>query len=351
MPRMGKTVVVAVTDASGTLRQARGSTLIDQQRYLPFGAERTDVTSPSAAGTDYGYTGQRELDPSTGGLMDYKARFYSVYLNRFVQSDTIVPNMFYSQSLNRYAYVNNSPMNYVDPSGHICVESDGDSDVGMAGNCHGGSNPKYEPGLQGPKWSPRRGNPKLPEPSGNNVELNIIAGISVEAEGYDGNPTSIGLLYFSIGLVTDNTGEFQFYYSTMNKTYIPGSSSHMGGYLSGPAEKDRPSNAYGLGISASYGVIIGKDFKTGKFLGEGYSTSYPTGTPFSVGHSEPYDKNLNYDVYSLSFGGGFSMGTVSTHTEDIGNPIQIPSQFVPMCQRVGFCGAYPSINPHTVPIR
>ena len=53
--------------------------------------------------------------------MDYKARFYSVYLNRFVQPDTIVPNMFYSQSLNRYAYVNNSPVNYIDPSGHMPV--------------------------------------------------------------------------------------------------------------------------------------------------------------------------------------------------------------------------------------
>ncbi|MBE7435993.1 MAG: hypothetical protein HS100_18900 [Anaerolineales bacterium] len=49
-------------------------------------------------------------------------------------------------------------MNYTDPSGHICVESDGDSDAGMAGNCHGGSNPKYKPGLQGPKWNPKSGN-------------------------------------------------------------------------------------------------------------------------------------------------------------------------------------------------
>ncbi|MBE7435997.1 MAG: hypothetical protein HS100_18920 [Anaerolineales bacterium] len=49
-------------------------------------------------------------------------------------------------------------MNYTDPSGHICVESDGDSDVGMAGNCNGGSNPKHKPGLQGPKWNPRLGN-------------------------------------------------------------------------------------------------------------------------------------------------------------------------------------------------
>ncbi|MBE7435986.1 MAG: hypothetical protein HS100_18865 [Anaerolineales bacterium] len=40
-------------------------------------------------------------------------------------------------------------MNYTDPSGHICVESDGDSDVGMAGNCSGKSNPNYKGGLMG----------------------------------------------------------------------------------------------------------------------------------------------------------------------------------------------------------
>ena len=146
---LGSTSIV--TDAAGTV--------ISQTRYK-IGAERTDVTSPSPAGTDYGYTGQRELDPGMGGLMDYKARFYSVYLNRFVQPDSIVPNMFYSQNLNRYAYVNNSPMNYTDPSGHICVESDGDSDVGMAGNCHGKSNPNYKSGLQGPKWRDKQKNEK-----------------------------------------------------------------------------------------------------------------------------------------------------------------------------------------------
>lgn len=67
--------------------------------------------------------------------------------NTFAQADSIIPPGV--QGLDRYAYVNNSPMNYTDPSGHICVESDGDSDVGMAGNCGGGSNPNYRRGLQG----------------------------------------------------------------------------------------------------------------------------------------------------------------------------------------------------------
>jgi uncharacterized protein RhaS with RHS repeats len=63
--------IVAVTDENGTL--------ISQQRYLPFGGVREDAGTISQ--TDYGYTSQRNLDSGIG-LMDYKARFYSPYLNQ-----------------------------------------------------------------------------------------------------------------------------------------------------------------------------------------------------------------------------------------------------------------------------
>jgi len=39
-------------------------------------------------------------------------------LGRFIQADTLVPNPSVPQSLNRYAYVGNNPVRYVDPSGH-----------------------------------------------------------------------------------------------------------------------------------------------------------------------------------------------------------------------------------------
>jgi len=51
--------------------------------------------------------------------MDYRARFYSPVLGRFTQPDTIIPDLTNSQAWNRYSYVNNSPIMYVDPSGHI----------------------------------------------------------------------------------------------------------------------------------------------------------------------------------------------------------------------------------------
>jgi hypothetical protein len=52
------------------------------------------------------------------GLMDYKARFYDPYLNHMTQPDTIVPGAGNPQSWNRFSYVKNNPINFIDPTGH-----------------------------------------------------------------------------------------------------------------------------------------------------------------------------------------------------------------------------------------
>jgi RHS repeat-associated protein len=65
--------------------------------------------------TDVGYTGQR-LDAT--GLMYYRARYYDPSLNRFISADTMVPSASDPQSLNRYSYVRNRPLNFNDPTGH-----------------------------------------------------------------------------------------------------------------------------------------------------------------------------------------------------------------------------------------
>jgi len=104
---------VAVTNSSGTLTS--------QQRYLPFGAPRTIPNSP-ILGTDFGYTGQRLLDSGMGGIMDYKARFYSPCIMQFHQPDRLIPEPYNPQSLNRYSYVRNNPIRYNDPSGNVPID-------------------------------------------------------------------------------------------------------------------------------------------------------------------------------------------------------------------------------------
>jgi RHS repeat-associated protein len=82
-------------------------------RYKAWGETRyTYGTTP----TTYRFTGQR-LDESTG-LYYYGARYYDPALGRFVQADTIVPEPGNPQALNRYSYVYNNPLRYIDPTGH-----------------------------------------------------------------------------------------------------------------------------------------------------------------------------------------------------------------------------------------
>ena len=63
----------------------------------------------------YRFPGQRW----DGGirLYDDKARYDDPALARFIQPDPLVPEPGDPQSLNRYAYVNNNPLRYTDPSG------------------------------------------------------------------------------------------------------------------------------------------------------------------------------------------------------------------------------------------
>ena len=60
------------------------------------------------------------------GLLYYNARFYAPGLGRFLSADSIVPDPTNPQSLNRYSYTRNSPLNLIDPTGHR--ECDGSND-------------------------------------------------------------------------------------------------------------------------------------------------------------------------------------------------------------------------------
>jgi len=44
--------------------------------------------------------------------------YYDPELGRFIQPDTVIPDLSNPQSYNRYSYVLNNPLRYTDPSGH-----------------------------------------------------------------------------------------------------------------------------------------------------------------------------------------------------------------------------------------
>jgi RHS repeat-associated protein len=66
--------------------------------------------------TDKKFTGQQE-EGTSFGLYDYGARFYSTTLGRFLSADPLVVSPGDPQMLDRYSYVRNNPLIYVDPTG------------------------------------------------------------------------------------------------------------------------------------------------------------------------------------------------------------------------------------------
>jgi len=104
------TVSYPLLDHLGSTTAVTSSTgaVVATQAYWPYGAQR------SASGitqTDKLYTGQqREQGDPALGLYNYRARFYSTTLGRFVSADTV------ADGLNRYAYVRGNPLRYTDPA-------------------------------------------------------------------------------------------------------------------------------------------------------------------------------------------------------------------------------------------
>jgi RHS repeat-associated core domain len=83
---------------------------VERTEYYPYGEVQ------SGGLEKYGFTGQ-ENDADTE-LMYYGARYYSPEFRIFVQPDTMLPDLYNPQALNRYSYCLNNPVKYNDPSGH-----------------------------------------------------------------------------------------------------------------------------------------------------------------------------------------------------------------------------------------
>ncbi|MBI5414453.1 hypothetical protein HZA38_02970 [Candidatus Peregrinibacteria bacterium] len=100
------------TDISGNVLE-----VID---YYPFGESRIDEKSTTYA-NDYTFTG-KELDEDTK-LYYYEARYYNPKIARFVSQDPWEGDLKDPQSLNKYAYVRNNPLKYVDQTGRDYAEA------------------------------------------------------------------------------------------------------------------------------------------------------------------------------------------------------------------------------------
>src|SRR6266513_235531 len=107
--------VVAITNPAAAV--------IERLAYEPFGERRypngspENRSSPLIGGTtDRGFTAHEHLDEMN--LIHMNGRIYDPVLGRFMTPDFIVQAPQNLQSYNRYSYVSNNPLMYVDPTGY-----------------------------------------------------------------------------------------------------------------------------------------------------------------------------------------------------------------------------------------
>ena len=97
---------------------------VSEMRYKPWGELRYSWTnapantSPAYEVVKYQFTGQYSY-VTEFGLHYYGARFYDSAVGRFVSADSIIPPG--TQGYDRFAYSNNNPVRYIDPSGHFPI--------------------------------------------------------------------------------------------------------------------------------------------------------------------------------------------------------------------------------------
>lgn len=85
----------------------------DPSTWLPL--ELQELANFDTSITTRGFTGHEMVDGV--GIIHMNGRIYDPALARFLQADPYIQDPSNSQSLNRYSYVINNPLNAVDPSG------------------------------------------------------------------------------------------------------------------------------------------------------------------------------------------------------------------------------------------
>jgi len=71
--------------------------------------------------TNRSFTNHEQIN-ELNGLVHMQGRVYDSNIGRFTSADIHIPHPYSTQSFNRYAYVRNNPLGFVDPSGYTGVE-------------------------------------------------------------------------------------------------------------------------------------------------------------------------------------------------------------------------------------
>lgn len=103
-----------IADAAGAV--------VDRLSYDAWGKRRYSTGAGDPADsilsqTSRGFTGHEMIDDV--GLVNMNGRIYDPQIGRFLSADPFIQDPTNAQSLNRYTYVGNNPLSYVDPTGYF----------------------------------------------------------------------------------------------------------------------------------------------------------------------------------------------------------------------------------------
>jgi RHS repeat-associated protein len=107
-----------LADGQMSMRQLTDAaqSVTDEYTFDAFGNLTAKTGSTE---NDFLYTGE-QFDPSAG-LYYLRARYYDPASGRFISRDAFEGNVFEPQTLHKYAYAHNDPMNGRDPSGRFSL--------------------------------------------------------------------------------------------------------------------------------------------------------------------------------------------------------------------------------------
>ncbi len=113
--------ILAITDTNGNFKEKRHFDAWGNIVKWTDGSNN-NISKGFASGgiLDRGYTGHEHLFGLN--LVHMNGRLYDPMLHRFLMPDNFVQDPFNTQNYNRYSYVLNNPLRYVDPSGEYGAE-------------------------------------------------------------------------------------------------------------------------------------------------------------------------------------------------------------------------------------
>jgi len=99
--------VTHTVDMNGSIR--------NEYDYDTFGTRSHVRTASTGSNQHFGYTG--EMIDEESGLLYLRARYYDPSIGRFISADPYLGRMAEPVTQNRYIYVHNNPLLFVDPEG------------------------------------------------------------------------------------------------------------------------------------------------------------------------------------------------------------------------------------------